>query len=414
MAKKNYNKDLLNKDSSVFFATFAPYADNKRLPTNGMVEPLMSFLLPRIKRFLIIIQPHPGSDRINPIIEIYEKNVLKKEYEISSILYYPLYIICKFRNTDKTHFSFKIRDLLSVIIVGFLQKQTFNFFIGLECVNTFGGIILRKLGKVEKVIYYVSDYSPIRFNNSLINSFYLWLDRFCAVYADYIWDVSPAMHPARIKAGLNPKKSAPNLLVPNALFPSQISSMPILKRIPYSLVYMGTLGYENGPDLAIESMIDIRKKYPKAKLHIIGGGNNNLERLKKLAKKLNLTENIIFYGFVVDNNEMAKIVRKCYVALAPYRAVERSVRWYADATKIRQYLASGLPVITTHVPPLGTQTAAAGAGILIKDNKEDLFQAVDKIFSDSLFYSKLQKKAVELSRDNTWDNVFKKAFSQLE
>lgn len=413
MAKKIKNH-ILDKDTTVFFATFAPYENNKRLPTNGMVEPLMSFLLPKIKRLLIIIQPHPGSDRVNPIIEIYEENSLKKKYEISSLLYLPIFLICKFRNTDKTHFSFKMRDLLSVIITGLFCRKKFNYFIGLECVNTLGGIILKKLGRVNKVIYYVSDYSPIRFGNSFFNSIYLWLDRFCAMHSDYIWDVSIAMQSARIKAGLSSDKSAPEMHVPNALFPSQIAYLPVLKRIPYSLVYMGTLGYENGPDLAIETLTKIKSKFPEAKLHIIGGGKENLDRLKKLVEKLNLTNSVIFYGFVVDNNKMAEIVRKCYVALAPYRAIEKSVRWYADATKIRQYLASGLPVITTHVPPLGKQIVAAGAGILIKDDQNDLYRAVEKIFSDSALYKKLQKKAVELSKDNTWENVYTKAFEQLK
>lgn len=414
MIRKIQRNKILNKNTSVFFATFAPYENNKRLPTNGMIEPLLSFLVPKIEKILIIIQPHPGSDRITPVVEIYEEHVLKKQYEISPFYYLPVFLICKIRNTDKTHISFKIRDLFSVILTGLFQKKTFDYFIGLECINTLGGIILRKFGKVRKVIYYVSDYSPIRFNNLLLNSIYLWLDRFCASNADYIWDVSPAMQPARIKVGLNPSKSAPVIHVPNALFSSQIAYLPVSERIPYSLVYMGTLGYENGPDLAIEAMVEIKKKFPQAKLHIIGGGKNNLERLKNLIKKLRLTKDIIFYGFVVDNNEMADIIRRCYVALAPYRALEKSVRWYADATKIRQYLASGLPVITTHVPPLGKQIAKEGAGLLIQDTKEDLIKAVTKIFSDRNLYEGLQKKAILLSKDNTWENVYTKAFKQLK
>lgn len=405
-------KNILHKNLSVFFATFAPYANNQRLPTNGMVEPLMSFLLPKIKKFLIIIQPHPGSDRINPMIEIYEKNKLKKHFRLSAFLYFPVYLFCKFQNTDKTHISFKLRDFFSVIYIGLTQKESFDIFIGLECINTLAGIILRKFGKVKKVIYYVSDYSPTRFGNTFFNSVYLWLDRLCAIHSNYIWDVSTAMQPARIKAGLNPNKSAPKIHVPNALFPSQIVYLPISKRMPYSLVYMGTLGYENGPDLAIEAIQEIKKRFSETQLYVIGGGAGNLKRLKELVKKLKLEDSVIFYGFVADNNKMAAIVRKCYVALAPYRAIENSIRWYADATKIRQYLASSLPVITTKVPPLGKEIIKMGAGLLIDDTKKDLAKAVIRLFSDSKLYSKLERKARILSKDNTWENVYKKAFEE--
>lgn len=413
MAKKISEDNILNKNSSVFFATFAPYANNKRLPTNGMVEPMLSFLLPKIRRTLIIIQPHPGSDKIDPIIEIYEKKVLKKHYTISGLYYFPIYIVCKLRNTVETHISFKIRDFFSVLMTGLSQKQNFDFFIGLECINTLAGIILKKLGKVKRVIYYVSDYSPHRFGGTLFNSVYVWLDRFCVMNADFVWDVSPAMHPARIQAGLDPKKSAYNLHVPNGLFPAQICSLPIEKRIPYSLVFLGTLGFENGPDLAIEALSKIRERYPKTELHIIGGGEYNLQRLKSLVKKLQIEGSVIFHGFVVDNNEMARLVSGCYIALAPYRAMKDSIRWYADATKIRQYLASGLPVITTKVPPLGRQIVKQGAGLLIEDTKSDLESGIIKLFSDKILYRKFTKKAIELSKDNIWGNIYRRTFQEM-
>jgi len=405
---------MLNSSSSVFFVTFAPYENNKRLPTNGMVEPMLSFFLPKVKKLLIIIQPHPGSDRIAPIVDVYEKNRLEEHSTISALYYFPIYLICKLQNTVKTHISFKLRDLFSVIFTGLRQKSMYNYFIGLECINTLGGLILKKLGKVKTVIYYVSDYSPARFGNTYLNSLYLWLDRFCATNADFIWGVSSAMQPARINSGLDPKKSAPNLHVPNGLFSTQISPLAISKRIPYSLVFLGTLGFENGPDLAIESMLLIKKKYPKAKLHIIGGGKENLSRLRNLVEKLQLKDSIIFYGFVVDNDEMAGIIRKCYVAVAPYRALKDSVRWYADATKIRQYLASGLPVITTKVPPFGREVVKQGAGLLIEDTREDLSFAAMKLFSDTALYSKLAKKATDLSKNNTWENIYTKAFKDME
>lgn len=415
MKKKQYQKNnILTKDRSVFFATFAPYENNKRLPTNGMVEPLMSFLLPKIKRFLIIIQPHPGSDRINPIIEIYEDNKLKRNYVISSLFYFPIFLICKFQNTSKTHVAFKLRDFFSVLFTGLDQKERYDFFIGLECINTLAGIILRRIGKVKKVIYYVSDYSPMRFGNNFFNSVYVWLDRFCAVNADYIWDVSSAMQPARIKAGLNIQKSAPGVLVPNALFSSQIAYLDISKRIPYSLIYMGTLGYENGPDLAIEVLPKIKKLFSQTKLNIIGGGQESLKRLEKLVKKLNLRDSVVFHGFIADNDKKAEVIKQCYIALAPYRSIENSVRWYADATKIRQYLGCGLPVVTTHVPPLGKQIVSGKAGIVTNDTKEEYSDAIISLFSDKSLYTKMSKNAIRLGRKNTWENSYRQAFLTME
>ena len=402
-----------SKILSVFFATFAPYEDNRRLPTNGMVEATASFFVPRVKKVLMLIQPHPGSDRINPVIERYLDAKMKSETTFSKWLYLPVYLVCLFQKKDRTYVSYKLRDFISTLVIGLTERGNFDFFIGLESIQTFAGIILRKLGKVKKVIYRVSDYSPNRYANDLFNSLYLWLDRFCAQNCDYIWDVSPAMQPARIKAGLDPKKSAPCFVVPNGLFEDQISNEPIDQRIPYSLVYMGTLHYVNGPDLAIESMEIVKKKFPFAKLHIIGGGEENMKRLKKLVQRLGLSDCVVFHGFIVDNIKMAKVVKKCYIALAPYREEEKSFRWYADATKIRQYLGSGLPVVTTHVPPLGKQIVKEGAGLAVSDDKKKFADAIIKLITNKKLYADMSQNSVRLGKDNTWDNVYKKAFGDI-
>lgn len=410
MAKKKNNPISA---ASVFIATFAPFENGKRLPTNGMVEPMLSFFLPRAKKTTLLTQPHSGSDFVDPLIDEYigEKQVSSKR--LSKFLYYPIYLLCKLQNDQKTHISLKLRDLLSVIFVGLKSQEKYAFFIGLESINTLGGIFLKKMGKVKTVIYYVSDYSPTRFGKTFFNNIYIWLDQYCAMHADFIWDVSPAMQKARIQAGLNAKKSAPVILMPNGLFPSQIKSLPIEKRIPNSLVFMGSLGFENGPDLAIETLKEVKKQVPNTTLQIIGGGKQNLERLKLLTQKLGLEKDVLFHGFVLDNNDMAAMVRKCYLALAPYRALPQSVRWYADATKIRQYLASGLPVVTTQVPPLGKVVADKGAALVAKDNIQAYAKAIVKLLQDKNLYIKFEKKARELSAENTWEHEYEKAFKTM-
>ncbi|HEX8966030.1 MAG TPA: glycosyltransferase family 4 protein, partial [Patescibacteria group bacterium] len=171
--------------------------------------------------------------------------------------------------------------------------------------------------------------------------------------------------------------------------------------------------FENGPDLAIETLKEVKKQVPNTTLQIIGGGKQNLERLKLLTQKLGLEKDVLFHGFVLDNNDMAAMVRKCYLALAPYRALPQSVRWYADATKIRQYLASGLPVVTTQVPPLGKVVADKGAALVAKDNIQAYAKAIVKLLQDKNLYIKFEKKARELSAENTWEHEYEKAFKTM-
>lgn len=396
---------------SIIFATFSPW-EKVRLPTNGMIEPMLRFFLPKTSRFVLIDEPHPGSDRVLPVIEVYSRGKLAKNSK-SSLLVSWLYPFLILRNSVGTRIPFKIRDFLAVIDFAIKDRQKYDLFIGLESINTLAGVVLRKLGLVKKVVYYVSDYSPQRYKTGWFNKIYLFLDRVAITNTDYLWDVSLAMMPARIKAGLNPKFADKVTHVPNALYPEQINYLSFEKTEPFSLVYAGTLGSENGPDIAIESMKYLAKKYPQSVLHIYGGGESDLKRLNTLTEKLKLQKHVILHGFMTDQIALSNEIKKYRIGLAPYKAIKGSPRWWADATKIRLYLAAGLPVITTQVPPLGKELLKANAGIVTKDNAKETAAAVIKLFSNQKIYKTLRQNAVKKAKNNTWENTYSNALSKM-
>lgn len=383
-----------------------------------MVEPLLSFFLPKVKTLILLDQPHPVSDIISPIVEVYSRSKLKEKFVISGINYLPIYLFCKMSSQNRTRISYKLRDLFSVIFVSFKFGEKNDLFIGMEAINVLAGLLLKKMGRVKTVIYYVSDYSPTRFGKTLFNALYLWLDRFCVKHADFTWDVSPAMKKGRIEAGISSSEMDRVIHVPNGLFSSQIKSLPISQRASTDLVYMGSLYVEFGSDLAIMALKEVKKIKPNSILRIIGGGEEyNVSRLRNLVKQLNLEDSVMFYGFVADNSEMAKIVRSCYIGLAPYRVFNKTslwYGWYGDAGKIRQYIASGLPVVTTHVPPLGKYIVEQGAGIMTKDTVKSFSNGIIQLLSDNVLYRKLTLSAEKISKNNTWENAYKQTFNEME
>jgi glycosyltransferase involved in cell wall biosynthesis len=402
----------LTPDSTVLIATFSPWINGIRLPINGNVEPMIDFFTPRVRKTVLIDQVYPGSESVLPRIEVYEK---KKRIHTctSSWVVRMLEPILKMFNRGGTHIVFKIRDFLSVLDWSLRDKELYDFFIGFESVNALAGILLRKLGKVSTVIYYVSDYSPNRYQNKVFNRFYLWLDKMAARYADVIWDVSPAMQPARMSVGLDPAKSAPVLVVPNALYPKQIRSESIERIFYHTIVFMGTLGEENGPDIAIKAMTSVIKTIPDAVLHIVGGGSADMKRLINLVSNLKLKKSIVFHGFISDRLKISTLIRRFQIAVAPYKKIEGSARLYGDATKIRAYLAAGLPTITTDVPPLGKVVQSAGAAIIVPDSPEGLARSVVMLFQNDSVYKKMKSQAIKFAKDNTWDKEYTKAFKAM-
>lgn len=402
---KTYPKSLL-------IATFAPWHDNNRKSTNGMIEPLLYYFSPRVNQVHIIEQPYPGSDRVSTFFTQHvngkAKNKIKKAL-LTTIFLYPFLFI---ENKPGTRLSFKVRDFFSTIELGITSGRRYEIFIGLESVNTLAGIMLKKMGIAKKVVYYVSDYSPKRYKNKYLNYLYLWLDRYCAYNSDYIWDVSIAMQPARIKAGLIQQKSAPVIYVPNALFKEQISYSQNISKEDYTAVFVGTLGLENGPDLAIRAIARVAKKLPKITLHIIGGGEEE-EYLRNLTKRLKVEKNVVFHGFISDVKKISNIIKHFQVALAPYKYQENSVRLYGDATKIRQYLAAGLPVITTPVPPIGRECQEKGACLIVDDNAVDISNALSKVFEKDNLKNSMAKNAFLFAKKNTWENTYGNALLKM-
>lgn len=373
---------------------------------------MRDFFTKHVGETVIIDQVYPGSDMVMPRIEVYQRGKKQKVYRSSLFVALLTPLLWVF-NRGGTHIVFKLRDFLSVLDWGFRSSHAYDIFIGFEAVNALAAVLLRRLGRVKRVIYYVSDYSPNRYSVKWFNRLYLWLDQQAAMRADVIWDVSPAMQPARVQAGLNPQKSAPVLIVPNALYPAQIKQVSDSQIVPYSLVFMGTLGVENGPDLAIQALPFIRRRFPKATLHLVGGGED-MKRLRSLAKTLHLGDAVVFHGFIADREKVSRTIRKFAIALAPYLFIPGSARLYGDATKIRAYLAAGLPTITTSVPPLGAVVAKAGAAVIVNDTASDVAQAVIQLLANKRRWQTMRKAAIQFAKQNTWNREYEKAFISME
>lgn len=405
------NEDLKKIDSfdSIFFATFSHYDKGIRLPTNGFVEPILSFFLPRTRRLVLLDQPHPVSDCIDPIVEIYHNNKLMSLSSMSRWLYYPVYLFCSIPSRQQTRISYKIRDFISVFVVSLRIGKTYDLFIGLESINALAGILLRLIGRVKTVVYYVSDYSPERYGRTLFNAVYIWLDHFCVKHANFTWDVSPTMKDGRVLSGLPLLKQQKVITVQNGLFPSQIRPLSVNKRMRDSVVYMGILDPDMGIDILVEAMAFVVRRRPDATLHIIGGSHIAIERVKGLTRRYNIEKNVVFYGFLPPNKEMSDIVRRCWIGVAPYRTYKASRRKYGDPGKIRQYVGCGLPVVTTNYVWYAKEVAKRGAGIVTNDNPRDLSVSILTLMRDRAFYRRAAKKALAMGKVNSWEKSYSSA-----
>ncbi|MFH1896445.1 MAG: glycosyltransferase [bacterium] len=326
----------------------------------------------------------------------------------------PVQALEKYLTNQKTSFVIVKHNLLGGnplsylthfaknIIAAYQTKGKIDTFIGIDNLNALSGVVLKKLGKVKKVIYYVIDYTPVRFQNPLLNTIYHLIERLAAKNADYIWNISNRIQAVHAKQGVAKEK---NLVVPVGVFPERFAKVSKSKVNRNRVVILSHLTRDKGIQLAIEAMKELVKKQPQLELHIIGSGPYEKE-LK--AKSKEQKSNIKFLGHM-QPNEFIPYMSKCGVALAPYLDNPYSITYYCDPTKVKEYLAAGLPVITTNVPWIAKEVAKKPLGIVINYNQQELIAAVEKLTADDQFWQTCRQNAYNFMKDLTWEKIYQSA-----
>ncbi len=107
------------------------------------------------------------------------------------------------------------------------------------------------------------------------------------------------------------------------------------------IVFMGTLSYRYGVDLAIQAIDVVRRTHPSALLRVIGDGEAR-PQLEALVRTLGLEANVELVG-QVPIDRIPRVALPASVAVAPHR---RDVLYdMCFPSKIYDYLSLGLPVV---------------------------------------------------------------------
>jgi glycosyltransferase involved in cell wall biosynthesis len=116
------------------------------------------------------------------------------------------------------------------------------------------------------------------------------------------------------------------------------------------IAYMGSFFYFSGLLDALKVFAKHKDPFPSVKLLLIGGGELD-GQLRDLAKKLGVEETVIFTGMVSYKN-LPKYLSLADIAI---NTLEPSlVANVALPNKVLQYLASGLPVVSTQLEGLAS------------------------------------------------------------
>ena len=297
--------------------------------------------------------------------------------------------------------------------------------------TSFGGALirlLRLLGIVKYSVYMSGDVLPIfkgkilpyyfGSKNSLVRSIdklIVWLQlilRKAGVKNDLVWYAAKSVKKWDTQNKLKPKDSVVYPAV--TIDKNETKGHMKTKKEEDTLGYIGRLDEFAGVDMALESLVYIKKEIPKIKLLLVGGGTMTVQRYKEMAKKLGVEENVKFYGYVPEMSDALKIISRTKLGLALYKPSSDNVSLHADVAKPKEYLKVGVPVVITKKgPSVGAEIEGAGGGVRVKYDPKEVSETVVSLLRNKKEYKKLQEGVMSLGSVYDYRSNFKNLLEDI-
>lgn len=265
---------------------------------------------------------------------------------------FKIFIICKKYNTQ----FIIVRDLplmLSGILIAKILRLKIVFDMA-ECYP-----------EMYRSIY---EYFPNKFMNFLIKNYFVinYIEKVSLVKSDMIFVMVKESEDRLLRKGISASKIR---VVSN--FPS-ITCVNLKNKASFfkenkeiHIVYIGFLT----PIRGIENILYGIKKFlsikpiNKLRFHIAGNGLHEVN-LRKLVFRLKLDDSVFFYGWI-RANAIESLFLKADIGVVPHRDC---AHWNTTIpNKLFDYMARGLPVLTTDLSPMKRVVESSDCGFVFPD-----------------------------------------------
>ena len=154
----------------------------------------------------------------------------------------------------------------------------------------------------------------------------------------------------------------------------------------HNVLFLGRLGERKSPDVLIEAMSSVCKRFPDAKAFFAGDGD--IENYCMLSEKLGVSDNCVFLGWLTGN-DLAQLYEKCSVFCLPSKNEGQPM-------SVLESMAHGLAVVVTPVGGIPSIIQGGKNGILVPvGDSSAVSKALIDLFSDEERCSNLQREGYE-------------------
>jgi glycosyltransferase involved in cell wall biosynthesis len=282
-------------------------------------------------------------------------------------------------------------------------------FNNLACAR---GLLARRLGRADTVVYWAVDFVPNRFGDNILTRAYDRLDALCCRAADARIELSAAALQGRSdRLGLGPE-AAPGHVVPVGAWLDRVAVTPQDGWKARRVLYVGHLIPRQGVGLLVEALELLNRRGVEFEAEIAGSGPQE-EQLRQQAARAGLDGKVRFPGFISDQRGVESFLATGSVAIAAYDPADNVLTQHADPSKLKAYLAAGLPIVMTALPHNAQELADRGGAELIPFGAEALADAIERCLSDPGQWATRRDSALQYARSFDWGALLEKPIRSL-
>jgi len=158
-------------------------------------------------------------------------------------------------------------------------------------------------------------------------------------------------------------------------------------------MFLGRIHWIKGPDFLVESFDELAKWRNDVTLVIVGNDDGYKSTLEKLIDKLNLSDKVLFTGFLGGAEKIS--------ALVDADVIVQTSRYEQGAWAPFEAVLCGTPIIVTKHTGAGEDVKRLDAGYLVEfSNKKELAELILRILKDPVEAIAKAGQAAEYIREN--------------
>jgi glycosyltransferase involved in cell wall biosynthesis len=173
------------------------------------------------------------------------------------------------------------------------------------------------------------------------------------------------------------------------------------------IVYVGGLEKDCGIDMALQALALL----PTPPMIEIAGSGPAEGSFRKLAAALGLSERVRWLG-ALPRPSIPRLLSTAWIGIALFKNTEWNQ--YAFHLKLLEYMAAGLPFVTTPVGDAGRLTNETGAGRVVEMTPEKIAVSLADILASPTIRETMSQRGRDASRDYDWKIVGEQYASWVE